>query len=275
MRRRAELSLATTGAAILVAAGVALVLLLSASGARAATLLYPDLKTLKPTDLQFATATINGTAHQVLRFSNTVWNAGEGPLELRAKTVTTTSGKKTRVSQRIYDDAGGYITRHAGDMVYHASHNHFHFQNFARYELWTRADYDNWLASGRTEGQAQRRGTKTTFCVMDTFIDPHGYVEQLPRTPSSAYYTQCGQSFQGISVGWGDRYLYDLPEQWIDLGTSSPPLLDGNYVLRSVADPTNRLYESSNKNDSRRESGRANEAVTFFSVEGGTITITN
>jgi hypothetical protein len=263
--KRGGLLIATMATALLLGSGVAL---LSASGALAATVLYPDLKTLAPTDLRFDTATIDGSTRNVLRFSNTAWNSGAGPLELRARTVKTTAGKKTRVRQRIYDDAGGYITRLAGDMVYHRSHNHFHFENFASYELWTRTDYDNWVASGRSQGQAQRRSTKTTFCVMDTNI-----VKALPGTPSSAYYTECGQSFQGISVGWGDTYLYSLPDQWIDLGTSN--LADGDYVLRSVVDPNNRLYESDNRNDPSRESAQANEAVTFFSVNGSTITVTN
>lgn len=245
------------------------VAVLSSSGALAATSLYPDLKTLKPTDLRFSTATINGTTHKVLRFSNTVWNAGEGRMELRAKTVRTTSGKKTRVYQRIYDNAGGYTSKYVGDFVYHASHNHFHFENFANYELWTRADYDNWLASGRAQGQAIKRGTKTTFCLMDTYR-----VQALPGSPASAYYTQCGQTLQGISVGWGDTYGYYLSGQWIDLGTASY-LSDGQYVLRSVADPSNRLYESTNKSVATRESQQANEGVTFFSVQGGVITVTN
>lgn len=258
--------MATMAAALLLGSGVAL--LSYTSAVLAATSLYPDLKTLTPTALRFDTATIDGSTHNVLRFSNTVWNAGEGRMELRATTVKTTAGKKTRVRQRIYDDAGGYTTRLAGDMVYHATHNHFHFENFARYELWTRTAYDNWVASGRSQGQAQRRATKTTFCLMDTRIE-----KALPGTPSSAYYTQCGQSFQGISVGWGDEYRYSLPDQWIDLGTSN--LANGDYVLRSVADPNDRLYESANKNNSTRESAQANEAVTFFSVDGSTITVSN
>jgi hypothetical protein len=69
-------------------------------------------------------------------------------------------------------------------------------------------------------------------------------------------------------VGWADKYDYSLPDQWIDLGTTSY-LLDGNYVLRSVADPKNRIYESANKNDTSRESQETNAAVTFFRVSGG------
>jgi hypothetical protein len=267
LMKRAILLMATMATALLLGSAVAL--LSSSSGALAATPLYPDLKTLKPTDLRFGTATINGTTHKVLRFSNTVWNAGQGRMELRAKTVSTTAGKKTRVDQRIYDDAGGYTSKYVGDFVYHALHNHFHFENFANYELWTRADYDSWLASGRAQGQAIKRGTKTTFCLMDTQRE-----QALPGSPTSAYYTVCGQTVQGISVGWGDTYDYSLRGQWIDLGTASY-LSDGQYVLRSVADPSNRLYESTDKRDTSRESQQANEGVTFFSVRGGTITVTN
>jgi Lysyl oxidase len=233
----------------------------------AATPLYPNLKTLKPTDLRFGTQTINGTTHKVLRFSNTVWNAGEGRLELRAKTVSTSSGKKTRVDQYVYDNAGGFTSKYVGDMVFHSSHNHFHFQDFARYELWTRADYDNWVASNRAQGQAIKRGAKTTFCIMDTDL-----VQRLPNSPSNSVYNSCSPSVQGMSVGWGDTYGYYLADQWIDLGTSSLP--DGQYVLRSVADPSNNLYESANRSDTSREGQQENEAVTFFTVQGSTITIT-
>ncbi len=264
MRRPTLLLMATMALALLLGSGLAL---LSASKpAQAATPLYPDLKTLKPFDLRFGTATINGTTHKVLRFSNTAWNAGQGRLELRASTVSTASGKKSRVNQRIYDNAGGYTDKYVGDMVFHEAHNHFHFENFANYQLWTRADYDNWLASGMARGQAIKRGTKTTFCLMDTYR-----VQALPGSPTSAYYTQCGNTLQGISVGWGDTYGYNLPDQWIDLGTSSY-LSDGDYVLRSVADPKNVLYESANKGDTSRESQQANAGVTFFRVSGGTIT---
>jgi hypothetical protein len=148
----------------------------------------------------------------VLRFSNTAWNAGEGRLHLQATTVDTTSGKKTRVDQRIYygtKPTDSYTTQFAGNFVYHASHSHFHFENFADYELWTKADYD----SG--QGQARWRGKKTTFCIMDT-----DRVLSLPGSPTSPYYSTCGKVSQGLSIGWGDTYTYDLPDQWVDLGTT-------------------------------------------------------
>ena len=257
-------------AALAAAVAVALTILLlgTVEASKAAPAYrYPNLKTLKPTDLEFDTATIGGTTHQVLRFSNTVWNRGQGPLELRGKTVTTSTGDKTKVFQRIYDGSGNHTDKAVGTFAYHPSHNHFHFGDFARYELWTRAEYNRWVQSGGSQGQAQRRGAKTTFCIMDT-----RKVRDLAGSPGSAVYSQCGRTLQGLSVGWGDTYGSYLPEQWIDLGTTR--LADGDYVLRSVADPKNRLYESANKNDPRRESDSANANKTFFTVRGGTITIT-
>jgi len=76
---------------------------------------------------------------------------------------------------------------------------------------------------------------------------------------------------QGLSVGWGDTYVYSLPEQWIDLGTASLP--NGSYVLRSIADPKDTLIESGDRNV-LREGAEANEAVVSFSVKGKKIRIT-
>lgn len=218
--------------------------------------LYPNLKTLTPKSLRFDRELINGSVHQVLRFSNTVWNAGEGPLELRGETV---SSQRTKVYQRIYDEAGAYTEQLVGEFIFHPTHNHWHFENFAEYELWAKAEYDAWVANGRVSGQAQKRGSKTTFCMMDTTK-----VQSLPSTPNTAVYNSCGLVLQGISVGWGDTYGYNLPEQWIDLGISKLP--DGNYVLRSVVDHKNTLIESSSNSDPR-ESHEDNEAITIFQVK--------
>lgn len=255
---------------MLLASGVAL---LSTTGALAAKpkLLYPNLKTLKPTDLVFDEIERRGTRRYVLRFSNTVWNAGRGPLDLRGKPVTTRSGKKkTRVVQRIYNRKGDYKTTEAlGQFVYHPSHNHMHFGDFAEYQLWMRADYDKWVNSGRSyQEQYEQKGTKNTYCVMDS-----QKVKELPGSPPSRVYKWCDEKRQGISVGWGDIYLWKLPDQWIDLGTA--PMEDGQYVLRSVADPINRIYESPRKRNKKRESRINNAAITYFTVEGGVITVTD
>ncbi|HEV2786160.1 MAG TPA: hypothetical protein VGV67_07230, partial [Solirubrobacteraceae bacterium] len=60
----------------------------------------------------------------MLRFSNTVWNAGEGPLEIHG-----TPGGNSTVTQRIFDDTGGFTDVGVGtDLLFHPSHDHFHLQ---------------------------------------------------------------------------------------------------------------------------------------------------
>lgn len=219
---------------------------------------YPDLKTRPPFDLRHDRVTINGTSQWVLRFSNTVWNAGTGPLHL----VPVNSGSKTTVWQHVYSTTtatGTPVEQHnAGEAEFHPEHNHWHFQNFAKYELYTKADWE------RRTGVKRGQGTKTTFCIIDTTR----VTGNLP-----AAYAQCGQtSTTGLTVGWGDTYTYNLWEQWVVLGQSR--LANGDYVLTSVADPLNKIYESSNKNGSS-ESTADNQAVTCFNVKSNRIKVTS
>lgn len=225
-----------------------------------AATLYPDLRTLPPADLQFDTANIDGSTHQVLRFSNTVWNAGEGTLELHG---VSQSPDRTRVFQRLEDDQGSSTDTPVGHFIFHPAHNHWHFENFAEYQLWTKDDYDQWIANGRSRREARQRGFKTTFCIRESVL-----IQRLQGTPDSPIHTSCTQEIQGLAVGWGDTYEYNLPEQWIDLGTAR--LADGNYIIRSIADPKNILKESAT-NDPSREGTIANEAITTFTVQGSRI----
>src|SRR5215211_3808663 len=96
--------------------------------------LYPDLVTLPPSGLYIERGA-NG--HYLLRFANTVGNLG-GRLEIAV-------GPGTRdLYQNVYDQyVGGtrVIRQRVGsDLIYHPEHNHFHFKDFARYELLKRDD---------------------------------------------------------------------------------------------------------------------------------------
>ncbi|MBI4084351.1 MAG: hypothetical protein HY431_00415 [Candidatus Levybacteria bacterium] len=237
----------------------ALALTLSIQPASAATKLFPDLKTLPPANLKLDTHKIDGNRKHILRLTNVVWNAGEGPLDIRSE---RTSENRSKAFQRIFEDNGHFTERLAGEFTFHRAHGHWHFEKFAKYELWRRAEYDNWIASGRTVGNAQFEGEKTTFCVIDGLL-----VQRLPNTPSNSRYNNCTQKEkQGLSVGWGDVYVRSLPDQWVVIGNHRLP--NGRYAIRSIADPVDLIKESPN-NDPARESRNANEATTFFRVEGG------
>lgn len=243
---------------------------LAPSQADAATLLYPNLQALPPSDLRFdGIKQADGRTHWVLRFSAVVWNAGEGPLELRAAYINADG--QTVVAQKVFDRGGHYLEFQAGNFVFHPSHDHWHFERFAAYELWPRAEYDAWLASGRRVGGPRWLGSKTTGQGESVCMRDDDLIRDLPGSPDNKQYRDCGWADQGISVGWADKYDYRLPDQWIDCGTDFPP--DGDYVVRLVADPFNEIYESPDKADWSRESQEANEAVTYFSQQGGFVRV--
>ena len=187
----------------------------------AAVDLLPNLQALPAEDIHLETTSSGRT---LLLFSATSWNNGTGPLELVAGAVDRRR-RKQKVYQRVYAEDGSYRSRLAGSFVWHQQHNHFHFQNYARYIL-----------KPVTAGGAERTSIKTTFCVMDT--TPVN--TELPEAPQAPVYRTCRRSVQGMSVGWGDTYEYYLAGQEIDV-TDLP---DGIYELKIVVDPRNLLLES-------------------------------
>ena len=212
--------------------------------------LYPDLRNAQPSNLYFDREVLSdGRSHYVLRFSNIVWNGGEGRLEIQGD--PNPSGSNL-IYQNIYDARRGgnrIIQRQvSSDLIYHPSHYHYHFQGFASYLLLQRD------ASGVYK-PTTKRGTKTSFCVMDT--------SQMLAGAGSSIFTSCGNRLQGLTVGWGDNYPASLPDQWIDLGLS--PLANGAYAVQSTADPQNKISEAGRDGN--------NVGITYFSVTNGRITI--
>lgn len=203
---------------------------------------YPDLQTLKPSEIRITRSCSLwglGSCKKTLRFSNVAWNSGNGRLEMRPQNNSSTG--KTTAYQRIYShDASGswYFVREraAGEFSYHASHSHWHFEGFANYSLVTANASDTVI-----RGTTKRSSQKTTFCVIDT-----NRISGSLEHAESQRYTKCGQSdWTGLSVGWGDRYGWDLPGQEIDV-TGQP---DGYYWLVSTVDFQQRLLETNDANN--------------------------
>lgn len=254
-------SLSRKRAVVIVAAALSCFGVPGPSVAVAGTPQYPDLKTLAPSALMLGTVIVGEQPHHVVRFTNEVLNAGEGPLELHGKPRALDG--RSDVSQRIYQSPAGFRDAPVGEFVYHPEHEHFHFGDFARYELWTAASYRRALQSGFRSGTPLARSEKVGFCVLDF---RHA---QTDRGPPAPVYQTCTPILEGLSVGWSDVYAWFLDDQWVDVGTT--PLADGAYVLRSVADPSNLLFESEGKRDEDRESEYANAAATGFSIEDGVL----
>jgi hypothetical protein len=252
-------------------------LLVGSTAAHAANLLYPNMRTLPPRELRFdrtdVSADSHGDLHNVLRFSNTVYNTGEGPVEIRATINQSLNPPSGPAYQRIYDDQGGHvdIPLSGSTLYYHPVHVHYHFDHWGGYELWTKTAYDAWIASGQTTGRPDLVGQKTTSCVEDeefvTSILSAVWPSAYP--PAACMPDRNNVIAQGLSSGWGDTYDYYRFEQWIDLGQGT--LADGTYVLRSVSDPQNLVYESPSKADDAREGSNDNSSITTFVVSGGRI----
>jgi Lysyl oxidase len=192
-------------------------------------LLLPDLRTLAPSGFLIE----RRAGGRVLRLGNTVWNSGQGPLELVGEIPRTT--QVTSVRQVVYTSDGILRDRFVGDFIWHASHGHWHIEEFARYELWS-------LGPSLELDRVVAGSTKVSYCLIDT----RSVSLDIPGAPSGTIYRGCGRVRQGLSVGWGDEYKAHLDGQTIDLGE----LPDGIYALVSTVNPGGRLAEANYANNS-------------------------
>jgi hypothetical protein len=201
--------------------------------AAAATDRLPDLGMARLADFRIDTA----SGHRRLRYSATIVNVGAGPFELHGQRPDTTTDMT--VTQRIFDDAGGYRDVATGAAMYFAGgdgHNHWHTRDLEVAEL-DRLD------------NAQQVGTlaKHGFC----FSDNVAYLLGLPGAPPSRTYLNCGTDplllavTMGLSVGWGDLYSYGATDQWIDITSLSA----GRYRLLSSVNTGLGFVESNTSND--------------------------
>ena len=216
--RRTGLAAAVT--ALSLAASAALVLMARPATSGATDDLLPDLVVQRPYELYVV-------KHRKLRIrvSNTVANRGVGPLEISGDGTDCASspGAGRRTMQTVFQDdpvkpSTGYFWRAhdtdfeslvAGCSRYHPAHNHWHFDNFARYTLLRER-------TGKVVGGSR----KVSFCVIDT---GRPYPE-FEGSPNTAYYPRndtpgsfgCSEtSVNGLSIGWEDTYGASLPGQGI------------------------------------------------------------
>jgi hypothetical protein len=110
-------------------------------------------------------------------------------------------------------------------------HNHYHFKNYALYELLKR----------NADGSEQVwRAAKRGFCMLDTDPNP-AWMGEAPRDQNFAV---CGTTTapgnQGISHGWADTYRWFLGGQYFildDNGGKQDPVPPGEYIIRITVNP--------------------------------------
>lgn len=186
----------------------------------------PDLVPLPPRDLK-----VERVGGQVLLyFSTTYYNQGRGTMELRADPAT--AGVKADIErdvlQRIYQADGKHREKTVGNFLWHQEHLHYHYTDFISYDL----------EAVDAPGAPDLSGNlvKSTFCLRDV---SRVFLPELASTSDEATYKICGKELQGVSVGWGDTYYWNYPDQALDV----TDLTSGTYKLTFVANPANRLEE--------------------------------
>jgi len=231
--------------ALALGAAIALTALHASEVSAQVSELRPNLQPFPAFDL--AISSNRSTGGKQLVFSMRSWNKGPGPLELVAG---ETGSDGQNVYQRVYSSDGTFQDYFAGTFVWHPAHNHFHFGQYALYDL----------RPINANGGTPKSGNKTTFCVMDTNrIDP-----SLPGAPTSAHYATCGNTIQGMSVGWADTYVSSLEGQSVDI-TGNP---SGDYCLTIQIDPNGRLLETD-------DSDNTVSSLVRIDVEQSRVTVLN
>ena len=204
----------------------------------------PDLRSLPAFG---ARVNPKGTA---LRFGATVWNGGNGPMVIQGFRDDRSVDHMT--AYQYYVDEHGDEQGHevVGELHFHeGNHHHWHFQDFARYRLYS-ADADG----NRVESDFVR-STKQSFCLVATdAVDL-----TVPHADMRPEYTDLGSQCGGpgalslrevLANGHGDTYYQYRTGQAFRLGD----LEDGVYYIGVEANPKGNLQElDDTNNDSYRK----------------------
>lgn len=177
-----------------------------------------------------------------VRFSVSVTNRGDYALELLGRPDPLASGQASAEQCVRWIESVCAERRPAGEFVWHsgAGHNHYHLQDFAKYEL--RYLLEDGSPDLSEEGVAAG-GDKASFCIVNFERDP----ESPPKNGNPFYNTtMCNYVFQGISPGWMDTYGYHLAGQQIVIHDD---LADGKYALMATVDPDEQLFEASHEDN--------------------------
>jgi Lysyl oxidase len=176
--------------------------------------------------------------HDFLDFGATVWIGGNGPLDVEGFRSHASPVMK---AYQYFWHGGQVIGRaRAGTMGFDGKqgHNHWHFEQFARYALVTQA---------KTVAVASH---KMGFCIAPVdavdLLAPHALwqpsfvgLQGACGSPTALWVTE------ELPVGWGDTYIQSIAGQNFDI-TGVP---NGTYYIQVAANPEGVLHETTASND--------------------------
>jgi Lysyl oxidase len=196
----------------------------------------PDLVALPSWGI--TTSAVKNTGQDFLNFGATVWVGGNSQLDVEGFRKT---GSPTMRAYQYFWKNGHIIGRvRAGTMGFDSKpgHNHWHFQQFARYQL---------LGANK---KVAVRSEKVGFCIAPTdaidLLLPHAtWVQSF-----LGFGGQCGSDTalwvqEMMPIGWGDTYDQSKAGQAFNI-TKLP---NGTYYIEIIANPEHVLHEVTRSND--------------------------
>ncbi len=173
-----------------------------------------------------------------LDFGATVWDKGPSPMVVEG---FRRPGEAVMDGWEYFYSNGVPVGRApAGDMIYDArpGHQHWHFEQFARYSL---------LGADQTQVVLSE---KTGFCLAPTDVIDLTAPGAEWNPYSIGLGTACGSegaiwTREVLPAGWGDTYFQGLPGQSFDI-TDLP---NGTYYISVQANPDGLLIEGNATNN--------------------------
>ena len=205
-----------------------------AGAARPAVASLPDLIALPA----WGMSTSNDLGRDYLNFGANVWNAG--PERLSVEGFRRPGTDIMDAFQYLYRNGRQVGYARTGTFLFdrRVGHNHWHFQDFAQYDLLD--------ASARVVAASE----KQSFCIA-----PTDGIDLL--RPGASWFpgngdlgSACGWVSalwirEAMPVGWGDTYYQSKGGQAFDI-TDLP---NGSYQVRVMANPNGSLFERTTANN--------------------------
>ncbi|WP_245605871.1 lysyl oxidase family protein [Promicromonospora kroppenstedtii] len=172
-----------------------------------------------------------------LTFNANEWNAGPAPLVVEG--YRRGAGELMDAYQFFYQDGKEVGSTKTGTMEYHQApeHNHWHFLDFASYELVT------------TKGKPVTPSGKQSWCLAPTDPVDLSVPGAVWRPEATGLDSTCGDRSaiwlrEVLPVGWGDTYNQSQTQAF-DL----TKVKNGTYQIKITVNPNGALHEQTMSNN--------------------------